>query len=799
MVSAEPARLTFPANAMRQRRTVALSLLAYLTPLVGVMLTAWVSARAEPPTAPVASQDGSRAVQALLQKSCLGCHGVGAQLSGLDLRSREAALKGGTRGPSLVPGRADKSLLYRMVTGERAPQMPPTGKLSKAEIDLLKRWINGGAPWPGKPITTARAQVWWSFRLPVTPRIPAFPDSDWVRNPIDAFVLQRLRGAGLSPSPPAPRAARIRRAYLDLIGLPPSPEEVRAFVGDPSPGAWETVVDRLLARPEYGERWGRHWLDLVRYADSGGFEGDADRPLAWRYRDYVIDAFNRDKPYDRFLREQLAGDELPDRTNETIIATGYLACGQKDLVGMAMEERRRADELDDLVSTTGSVVLGLTVGCARCHDHKYDPISTNDYYRMQAMFAPTVRREIEIPTPEERSQADVHNAPLEKELAALRARADAMRPQTTDADAKKQLAEVETAIKATEAKRIALPKALAVTDGGRDFGPVYVHLRGDPYQRGPRVAPGFLTTLPGGMTSVGPPWDVKAQTTGRRRALAAWLTNPRNPLPARVWMNRVWRQHFGRGLVDTPSNFGVSGERPTHPELLDWLAVRFQKEGGRLKPMHRLMLLSSTYQQSSAIRAEAVKADPQNRLLWRIPVRRLEAEAIRDSLLFVAGSLNPERGGPPVYPPVDPSLRADTFQGVNWPADTQDGPKTWRRSVYVKVKRSLLLPQLEVFDCPEISASVAQRNVTTTPTQALTLLNDPLIRRQARRFAERLKREAGARPEKQVERAYWLALGRAPTPRETTLGAAFLRSGGADGLVDFAHAVFNLNEFVYVP
>ena len=774
---------------------------AALLPLACVLLLAvWVSARAAP-LAPVPADRDARAVRALFQKACLGCHGVGARLSGLDLRSRDASLQGGTRGPAFVPGDAAKSLLYKMVTGERAPQMPPTGKLPPADIVLLKRWVDGGASWPGAAaITTARAQTWWSFRPPAAPRrIPAFPNETWVRNPVDAFVLMGLRAAGLSPAAPAPRPVLIRRAYLDLIGLPPTPEQVRAFVADPSPNAWENVVDGLLARPEYGERWGRHWLDLVRYADSGGFEGDADRPLAWRYRDYVINAFNNDKPYATFLREQIAGDELPGRTDETLIATGYLACGQKDLVGMAMEERRRADELDDLVSTTGTVVLGLTVGCARCHDHKYDPISTNDYYRMQALFAPTVRREIEIAAPRERAEADARNAPLDKEAAALRAQADTLRPKAAnDEAAKKQLAGTEEAIKAIEARRVALPKALTVTDSGRDFGPVYVSRRGDPYQHGPQVAPGFLTTLPGGTTSVTMPSDPAARTTGRRRALAAWLTSARNPLPDRVWMNRVWRQHFGRGLVDTPSNFGVSGERPTHPELLDWLAVRFRKEGGRLKPMHRLMLLSSTYQQSSALRSKEAKADPGNRLLWRMSVRRLEAEAIRDSLLFVAGSLNGERSGPPVYPPVDPSLRADTFQGVNWPADAEDGPKTWRRSVYVKVKRSLLLPQLEVFDCPEISASVAQRNVTTTPTQALTLLNDPLIRRQARLFAARLKREAGAEPAKQVARAYWLAFGRAPSPRETGLAVAFLRAGGPDALTDFAHAVFNLNEFVYV-
>lgn len=764
----------------------------WAAPLLGAVLAAWAAA-GTPPKPPA---DTARQAQALLQKSCLGCHGVGAQLSGLDLRSREAALQGGSRGAAVIPGNAAGSLLYKLVTGERAPQMPPAGKLTPDEVRLLKHWIDGGAPWPGSGIVTARKQVWWSFRAPTLPRVPDLTAERWVRNPIDAFVLARLRKEGLTPSPPAPRPVLVRRAYLDLIGLPPTPAEVDAFVRDRSLNAWEKVVDRLLASPHYGERWGRHWLDLVRYADSSGFEGDKDRPLAWRYRDYVIDSFNRDIPYDQFVREQLAGDELQPRTNEAIVATGYLAAGQQDHVGMSMTERRRAEELDDLVSTTGSVFLGLTVGCSRCHDHKYDPITQTDYYRMQAIFAPTERRELPIPTPEERRAADAHNAPLDRELADLRAHADAMKTPATDA-AKKALAEIEAQIKATEAKRVDVPRAFAVTDTGRDWGPVRVHLRGDPYQLGRIVPPGFIQALPGG-AAIAWPAPPGAETTGRRRALARWLTSPRNPLPARVWMNRVWRQHFGRGIVNTPSNFGISGDLPSHPELLDWLALTFRAKGGRLKPIHRLILLSSTYQQSSTIRPDARKADPQNRLLWRMPLRRLEAEAIRDSILAVAGTLNRERGGPPVYPPVDPSLRADTFQGVNWP-EGEDSPKTWRRSVYVKVKRSLLLPQLEVFDCPEISASVAQRNSTTTPTQALTLLNDPLIRRQAQLFAERLKREAGTNARKQVQRAYWLAVGRKPTPREQTLGIAFLQRGDGDALVDFCHTVFNLNEFVYVP
>jgi hypothetical protein len=807
----------------------------------------------------------TREVRPVLEKSCLGCHGVGAKLSGLDLRTRAAALAGGTRGPALVPGDAAKSRLYQLVTGAHAPVMPPNGKLEPRAVQAVKRWIDGGAPWPDEKIETAAAQVWWSFKPPVLPAQPAVENRAWLKTAVDAFVLAKLEEAGLAPSPPAPRRVLIRRVYMDLIGLPPTPEEVRAFEADQSPDAWEKVVDRLLASPHYGERWGRHWLDLVRYADSSGFEGDKDRPLAYRYRDYVIEAFNKDKPYDQFVREQLAGDEIRPGDREAIIATGYLACGQEDFA-MVKLPMTRADELDDLVSTTGSVFLGLTVGCARCHDHKYDPVTQTDYYRLQALFAPAERREIEIPTPEERRAYEERNQEINLEVTPLLDRAEPLRERGTELakqaghekptdeqilaalpEAERTaLKELEAQIKAVEAKRPQLPKALAVTDKYPEWEPVHLLIRGDANHRGPVVPPGFILALPGGSAEVGPEAASK-KTTGRRRALSTWLVSPQNPLTARVWMNRVWRQHFGRGLVNTPSNFGINGETPSHPELLDWLALKFTSLGWRLKPMHRLMLLSATYQQSSSVpvdssrrragedaRAPQVSArreagedaraphgsvqpqtlnaqrptpnaqrlDPQNRLYWRMPVRRLEAEAVRDSILSVAGTLNREMGGPPVHPPVDPSLRADTFQGFNWP-EGEDSPKTWRRSVYVKVKRSLLFPQLEVFDCPEISASVAQRNVTTTPNQALTMLNDPLILRQSGFFAERVAKEAGPEPSRQVEHAYWLAFGRPPTDNEKGLALRFLKTrepaGDRSPLADFCHALINLSEFVYVP
>ena len=787
-------------------------------PLAGVSM----AAPAAPP--PVVVDVFDREVRPILEKQCLGCHGVGTRLSGLDLRTREAALRGGIRGPALVPGHSAKSLLFKMVTGVRAPKMPPTGKLSASEVAVLRRWIDRGARWSGAPIERAREQIWWSFKLPAMPAVPRAGASTWPRNTIDRFVLAKLRENGLRPSSPASRTALIRRAYLDLIGLPPTPEEVRAFESDRAPDAWEKVIDRLLASPHYGERWGRHWLDLVRFAESSGFEGDKDRPLAYRYRDYVIEAFNRDKPYDAFIREQLAGDEVRPGDHEAIIATGYLACGVEDFA-MVKLPQTRADELDDLVSTTSSVFLGLTIGCARCHDHKYDPVKQTDYYRLAALFAPTERRDIEIPTEDERLLAATRNTEVEKELAALREKAAPITARGTQAaiatgiskpnddQIAAALTEPEraefrghqAAIKAAESKRVELPKAMAVTDKKREWEPVHLLIRGDAGHPGPVVQPGFVTSLPDGGREVGPA-AATAQTTGRRRALADWIASASNPLTARVWMNRVWRQHFGLGLVNSPSNFGLNGDQPTHPELLDWLALTFQAGGWRLKPMHKMMLLSAVYQQSSAtpsrVSPDPRSIDPQNRFLWRMPVRRLEAEAVRDSMLAVAGTLNRDLGGPSVYPPVDASLRADTFQGYNWP-EGEDGAKTRRRSVYVKVKRSLIFPQLEVFDCPEITSSVAQRNVTTTPLQALTLMNDPLVLRQADYFAERIKREAGPDPARQVGRTYQLALGRSPTARETALALAFLKQPAAspagDRLAEFCHAVFNLNEFVYVP
>lgn len=754
-----------------------------------------------------------RDVQPILERRCLGCHGVGATLGNLDLRSRQSALKGGVKGAAFVPGNANRSLLFQMVSGARTPQMPPNGKLPAAEIAILKKWLDAGGSWTDS-LTTAKPQIWWSFVKPKKPSVPTVIPSVKV-NPVDAFVIKKLKHKGLTLSPPASRRDLIRRGYFDLIGLPPTPEEVEAFEKDKSPDAWEKVIDRLLASPRYGERWGRHWLDVVRYADSGGFEGDKDRHHAWRYRDYVIDAFNTDMPYDQFIREQLAGDEIAPVNNRSLVATGYLAVGPRDIV--MQNAKNRADELDDLVSTTGSAFLGLTIACARCHDHKYDPVKMSDYYRLSAIFAPTERREVEILNDEEkRNVADLDGQLLElrKQVEPLRARGLEMAKKGGNANPNEEqivaaLHEADKAlhknlmdrIKPLEAKRGGFPKAEIVTDKSKDYIPGRILLRGDADHPGDEVKPGFICSLPNGANEVTKEMAL-SQTTGRRIALANWIASPQNPLTSRVWMNRVWRHHFGRGLVNTPSNFGINGETPSHPELLDWLANTFVDGGWRLKPIHKLLMTSKTYRQDSRIRKDAVLQDPQNRLYWRMTVRRLEGEVIRDSILYVADSLNLQMGGPPVFPPIDPTLRADTFQGPNW-QDGKDDPSTWRRSVYVKVKRSLLLPQLEVFDCPEITYTVAARNTTTTPTQALTLLNDPIILRQSERFAQRIEKLEPTNRALQVDHAYRLAFGRTPNSRERELSLQYLvsreRSKRPSPLADFCLALFNLNEFVYSP
>jgi cytochrome c553 len=754
-------------------------------------------------------------VAPILKDACLDCHGGSTVMSHTDLRSEAALKASGSKGRVLAVSIGGKSRIHNLVSGRQAPLMPPGGKLSDSKVSDLTRWLDAGAPYFGRTLGHAKQQVWWAF-APIKMSI-AKPSAKNSLSAIDTFVQAGLQRNGLTWNPPASRRDLIRRAYFDLTGLPPTFEEVQAFEKDRSPNAWSKVVDRLLASPQYGERWGRHWLDIVRYADSGGFEGDKDRPNAWRYRDWVINAFNQDTPYNTFLEHQLAGDELAPGDPAALVATGYLAAGPKDIV--ENNARTRANEVDDLVATTGSAFLGLTIACARCHDHKYDQLPQADYYRLAAIFAPTERRDMDLCTPDERkaieariAQSEAKLKPLRDEYGALRGKGEAaarkmgsLQPAEAEIEAglgteMQRYRDVRKDIDMVEVSREQVPVAMAVTDPGPTFGEYRIHRRGDAYLPGDPIKPGFLKCLPGNVDI--PDAPAGAKTTGRRTALAKWITSPENPLTTRVWMNRVWRHHFGRGIVATPSDFGVNGELPTHPELLDYLSAKFAAGGMKLKPIHREILLSKTWMQSSAIRPSAAKIDPLNKLLWRMPLRRLEAEAVRDSILKVAGGLDLKMGGPPIYPPVDPSLRSDTFQGMNWPI-TEDDMSTWRRSVYVKVKRSLLLPQLEVFDCPEITASVATRNSTTTPLQALTLMNDPLVLQQANVMTSTLYDSFGfvadTTPVKDralVEVVYQRALQRNPTPREAKLAYKILTTQGRSRL---CLLMFNLNEFVYVP
>ena|SRR6266545_4760587 len=846
------------------------------------------------------AQELSRQAYAILRQNCFGCHGAG-KMSGLDLRTAESALAGGDNGKVIEPFDAGASRLYQFITHQAKPTMPPGKKIPDDAIETLRRWIEAGASFDGfekevarkddepakiveRPITPEE-RGFWAFQPPRRLPEPRVSHPGWGANPIDAFLLAKMKAKGLKPSPRADRRTLIRRAYLDLTGLPPSPDEVEAFVKDSSPGAWERLIDRLLASPHYGERWARHWLDLVRYADSGGFEFDVDRPDAWRYRDYVVKAFNDDKPYDQFIREQLAGDEYAPDSQEAMIATGFLRLGPE---GGGGGERGRQDALDDLITTTSLTFMGLTVGCARCHDHKFDPIPQKDFYRIQAIFAPSrpisyplvgadavaahraetqrieslqrplkkAKEELEAPHLKALVEEAVSRlpeymqiawrTPPEKRTPGQRLNVQQIKKTLEDdslsqkltekdivarmpADDKRKHQELVEQIKALDRQKPKpYPTARAIGESGPKPGPTYFLYRGAPDAKGPAVTPGVLSVInETDYEFPAPPPNVKSSY--RRRGLAEWLASRQNPLTARVMVNRIWQHHFGEGIVRTPSNFGKLGEPPTHPELLDWLAMEFmsggagERESGRvgdretrrqgdggnpqsairnpqsngwsLKRMHRLMMTSQAYQMASDDIAADVAIDPENRLLWRMPRARLEAEIIRDQILAVAGNLDRTLGGPCVYPHIDPKLFQSSTKRT-WPGKPDDDPSTWRRSLYVYSKRSIRYPLFEAFDQPNLINSCDRRNSSTIAPQALLLMNNNFVLTEAKYFAERLRREAGDDARAQAQKAYRLALGRAPTAFELAKTAEFIRSG-PDGLAEFCHALFNLNEFVY--
>jgi Protein of unknown function (DUF1553)/Protein of unknown function (DUF1549) len=795
-------------------------------------------------------------VRPIFQASCWKCHGSGTQLSQLDLTSKVSASR------VLASGDSKKSRLYRLVAGLEKPAMPMGGALTPQQVETIRLWIDQGAVWES-------TEKYWAFEKPLAGSGKS----------IDDFVRKAPDARGLTRAPVADSRTLLRRAYLDLLGLPPTPDEAEEFLNDRSPNAWEKLIDKLLASPHYGERWGRHWLDVARYADSNGFEHDFDRPNAWRYRDYVIRAFNQDKPYNTFLREQIAGDELPEVTQDSLIATGFLRNYAK--VGFREKDNpeNRFDYLDDMLGTIGRGVLGLTVQCARCHDHKFDPISQRDYYRMQASLFGYV--EVDHPLTS-RAEAEAYEKKNEEINARVKVVRDSLRElelpyrnQLLPAKYKRFPQNVQEAIATPEDKRTPgqtllagqvirtvsvsgaeidrimkpedrarkqllnteiariekerpepIPVAMGITDGDYRFTPdgpgdepapgkglkqaaiegsfrhtgpgkyetppSYLLIRGDPSSHGPQMRPGFLSAITYGNPRTELP-PASGSTSGRRRALAEWLVSEDNPLTARVMVNRIWHHHFGTGIVPTLDNFGKMGEMPSNPELLDWLAVEFRNRGWSIKQMHRLIMTSDAYKRASKFDDAAdSEKDPQDRFLWRYPMQRLDAEIIRDSILAVSGGLNPEMFGKPVFPVLQAEVLKSMSNGI-W-KQSEDGPAVWKRSVYVYRKRGLPYPLLDIFDLPNQNISCGARNVSTVPTQALTLLNDEFVLRQAQLFANRLS-EAETDPSKQIDLAYRLALGRPPVRAELQANLEFLKTGK---LVDLTHVLLNLNEFLYL-
>ncbi len=781
-------------------------------------------------------------IRPILADNCFKCHGDKKQRGGLRLDSRVALMNGGDQGAAMVPGKPEESLLLKAVRHEDELKMPPTKKLTKEQIADLTQWIRMGAPWPKSDAAgfavrkrefqiSERDRAHWAFQPVKRPSVPSVKNRDWVSNPIDAFILAKLEAKQLSPNPPATKREWIRRVFYDVTGLPPSPGEVEQFVADTSPDAYEKLIDRLLASPRYGEKWGRHWLDLVRFAETNSYERDGRKPNAWRYRDYVIRSFNDDKPYDRFVREHLAGDEMPDSGANGIIATGYYRLGIWD-DEPTDPELARYDGLDDIVATTGQVFLGLTVDCARCHDHKIDPISQKDYYRLLSFFhnvnpyrngGPTDERPLgseqenqrafEQKRAELQGELTVFETDFRKLYQQIHGKAVEPRelPRLIRAEGAKLLgqerfkrySEQRGELRSLLKRKITGEAALCVTESGNRAPDTFVLLRGNPHVKGERVEPAFPDVL-GALKPIIPTPPTGAKTTGRRRILADWIASPNNPLTARVAVNRLWQYHFGRGIVRSSSNFGLQGDKPTHPELLDWLADEFIHRGWSMKQLHRLILASNAYRMSSRSKDKALSADPSNDLFWRFDMRRLTAEEIRDSILAISGTLNLKMYGPGVYTPIPREVLAgQSMPGNGW--GTSPFEEQCRRSIYVHVKRSLLTPILESFDAAETDRSTAVRFVTTQPTQALALLNSEFVHAQASHFADRLRREAGADNDKQVRLALNLATARPPSDTEVRRGVdliAALRS--KDGMSEeaalryFCLMMLNINEFVYL-
>ena len=864
-------------------------------------------------------------VPRVLQR-CLQCHGPALQMSKLNLSTREGMLQGGDHGVALVPGNAEESLIYKRITGQVKPAMPlaPVPALTDEEIAAVRDWINAGAPMSSgqtattnenkaddasllvygnyreRKITDADRQ-WWAFKKPVAKEASRVNDARWNKNPIDAFVRAKQEEKGLTPAPVADRNTLIRRAYLDLSGILPTPAEVDGFVNDKSPRAYENLIDKLLDSPHYGERWARMWLDVARFADSTGYEYDYDFENAWRYRDYVIKAFNEDKPYDQFIKEQLAGDELDNPTFDSLTATGFVRLGPRVLDRDLENPNYRFDYMDDMVRTTFQAFQGLTVNCARCHDHKFDPITRRDYYRSLAIFNTYVEYDYPLVSQEEWNKYEAAADALNAKIKALNQEIGKIEAPYKKALFQNMLAklppDIQEAFKTPEDKRTpgqkllvaqvsrvsgndddepgakiklndqdaktrqdleeqiaALkkqippkpPTAMGIRDGDYRFTPhapfqpgtggginyedfgfkgKYMPSQGESYApppmyfastglsafaeeiKAPVIEPGFLTVLSTTPMHITPPAKSAFPTSGRRRALAEFIASGDNPLTARVMMNRIWYQHFGQGIVATPNNFGKMGSEPSNLELLDWLATEFVRQGWSVKQMQRLIMTSETYKMASAYYHDAsFTKDPTNQFLWRFPVKRLEAEIIRDAVLSASGDLNLEAGGPAFFPPVPKSIVDGAPIKGKW-LITKDEPSTYKRSIYASVKRNLKYPMFDVFDQPNASLSCERREVTTVPTQALTLFNNESYFVQSRDLAARIEREAGSDPAAQVKLLYRIAYSREASAQEVQQSLVFLKNRGASGrqgplalspLAELAHVVLNSNEFVYI-
>jgi mono/diheme cytochrome c family protein len=770
----------------------------------------WINKELAPPAEAPATVTGIEAL-AIFQARCTTCHGGLRKEGGLDLRTEASRLKGGKSGPAIVPGKPEASLLYkRMANG----QMPPD-KMAKdlavelptdAETEKIKAWIAEGAP---------------SFQAPIRPSVPTVRNAALIRNPIDAFLLQKLEAKGLKYSPEAGKLQLMRRVYLDLTGLPPAPAEIAAYQKDASPHAYEKLVDRLLASPHYGERWGQHWLDLAGYSDSEGFgQDDGVRPFAWRYRDYVIRALNADKPYDRFLTEQIAGDEMSDDWKKAgitasqeivdrLAATGFLRntpdptdSNERGLIA------ERMNVLADEVEVLSSSVMGMTVGCARCHNHKYDPIPQRDYYRMSAILQSAYdpyewrgpkQRTVKIGLDQERSAVKQHNAPIEATIAKLKEQIE--KESAPNQPLQKQLD--------SERQKLKPEPYIRVLSDNAEPSQSYLLRRGDPVGFGDPVEAGVPTVLENASLKPYRPVSPYAGASGRRLALAQWLTQPNHPLTARVAVNQLWLRHFGRGIVPSVSNFGHSGAAPANPELLDWLATEFVAQNWSMKHIHRLIVTSEAYRQTSYIDPKALAADPENELLSRMPLARMDAETLYDSLIATTGRLDPTLFGEPVDVKITPEKEV-VVNGT---------PAGFRRAIYVLHRRQTPMSLLDAFDEPAMTPNCTERRRSNVATQALDMMNGSQTWELARYMAGRIIDEAPDSESKQIELIYTRAFARKPTADELKIGQAAiaifrkewparLAADNQDAprqptanwmaLANYCHAILNSAEFSFI-